>query len=65
MCLLFGQTVKTRGLEDLSWRRFVPNAQQNSLCTLVFVTVQINIFECETILLHFCIEGVFLSYYRE
>lgn len=23
MCLLFGQTVRTKGLEVLSWRRFV------------------------------------------
>ena len=35
MCLLFGQTVKTKGLEVLSWKRFVIK-----LCTNVTYDVQ-------------------------
>lgn len=35
MCLLFGQTVKTKGLEVSSWKRFVIK-----LCTKVTYDVQ-------------------------
>lgn len=33
MCLLFGQTVKTKGLEVLSWKRFVINCALNISCS--------------------------------